>query len=215
MSLRRLGLTGRAKAPRPRWIMAGSAGFVGGILLLAWAIHPGTTGSFAFLGGQSTGPSGLPPGASGGGQLSVGACAAEESNASLTQIIVHLYQGNGNTSGSGSGLSYQGPPGPNAYPSEAVAEQNVIDGWQSVCQSPAYSSLVNQWGAPNFPVNALAQNQTGVYEFVAAISWQAPNSSCSQTWGDGCTGSAEWLINVASGTVTGPTTSYTSPQPAI
>lgn len=215
MSFTGFARTGRARRARPRWVIAGPTGVVVGLLLLAWAFHPGMTGSFAFLGGHGTGPSGLPPGVSGGNQLSAAACAAEESNASLTQIIVHLYQGNGNTSGSGSGLIYQGPPGPSAYPSEATAEQNVIDGWQSVCQSTAYGSLVQEWGPPNYPVNALAQNQTGVYEFVAAVTWQAPNSSCSQTWGDGCTGSAQWLINVASGTVTGPTTSYTSPQPAI
>jgi hypothetical protein len=133
-----------------------------------------------------------------------------ETNATLGQSVVHLYQGNGNTSGSGSGLINQGPPGPSAYPNESVAEVNVIAGWHAVCGSTPYFDLVQEWGAPNFPINALAQNHTGIYEEVVAVNWQAPSTSCPPDPNSGgqCMGTAEWLINVASGAVTGPTISF-------
>jgi hypothetical protein len=146
----------------------------------------------------------------GAGHLSYSTCANEESNATLIQLVVYLYEGNGNASGSGSGLINQGPPGPSAYPPEAVAESNVIAGWHAVCQSSVYYALVQQWGAPNYPINANAQNHSGVYEEVVAVTWQATNSSCapnSNPHGP-CMGTAQWLINVASGAVSGPTTTY-------
>ena len=146
--------------------------------------------------------------------LGPAACAAQEPNASIEEIIVHLYEGNGNASGPGSGLIDQGPPGPSAYPSEAAALANLIAGWQAVCESAAYYDLIQEWGAPTYPINALAQNGTGVYEAVVGVTWQAPSSFCSSVSSGSCVGSAQWLVNVASGSVTGPTTSYYSPQPA-
>lgn len=161
----------------------------------------------------SSGPFGAASSAS-GAHLSPAACAGQESNASIEEIIVHLYVGNGNASGPGSGLIDQGPPGPSAYPTESAALTNVIAGWQAVCESAAYYELVQKWGAPSPPINALAQNGSGVYETVVGVTWAAPSSSCWSVSSGGCVGSAEWLINVASGLVTGPTTTYYSPQPA-
>ena len=214
MAPRRIGPGGMGKASRRMWFFAGGVVVLSGVLILAFAIHLGMIQSLTYFGSPSSGQSPTSPGGSAQGQLSAAECAAQESNASLTQIIVHLYQGNGNSSGSGSGLIYQGPPGASAYPSESVAGLNVINGWQSVCESAPYYSLVQQWGAPSYPVNALAQNQTGVYELVVAVTWAASATSCSQAWNGDCMGSAQWLINVASGAVTGPTTSFFSPQPA-
>jgi hypothetical protein len=191
-------------------LLAAAAGVVVGIMILSMAVHPAMVNPATFFGGLGPGPSNTAGNNSSGPHLSAAECATEEPNASLIQDVVHLYEGNGNASGSGSGLINQGPPGPSAYPSESVAESNVINGWLAVCESSAYYTLVGQWGAPNYPINANAQNQSGVYEEVAAVTWQAPASSCVPTSNPGgpCMGTAEWLINVASGEVSGPKTSF-------
>jgi hypothetical protein len=146
--------------------------------------------------------------------LSAAQCAADESNATLIQGIFYLYQGNGNASGSGSGLINQGPPGIGAYPSESVAESNVINGWLVICQSSTFYGLVQQWGPQNNTWDGLHQNSTGVYEDVFAVTWTAPDASCSPNPGPNgnCFGSVVWLVNVASGAVAGPNTSFWAPR---
>jgi len=181
-----------------------------GILILSFALHPGTLNAGTLFGTPATGPLSTPPANSSGPHLNATECAAEEPNVSLIQIIVNLYQGNGNATGSGAGLIYQGPPGPSAYPSESVAESNVIAGWQAVCESSAYFALVQQYGVPPDPINALDHNHTGVYEDVVAIYWQAPAASCGANASStgSCVGAAEWRIHIASGAVSGPKTSF-------
>jgi hypothetical protein len=159
-------------------------------------------------------PAALFDGPASGPHVTAAQCAADDSNATLIQGIVNLYQGNGNTSGSGSGLINQGPPGFGAYPTESVAETNVIDGWLSICQSSAFYGLVQQWGPQNNTWDGLDQNSTGVYEFVFTVTWTAPDASCTPNPrpNGNCYGSAVWLVNVASGSVAGPNTSFWSPR---
>ncbi|MCI4319266.1 MAG: hypothetical protein L3K23_03925 [Thermoplasmata archaeon] len=212
--------SGGVRAPRAVWrsrLLAGSVGVVIAILFLTSAAHASVFSPAVLFGKPQSGPLSPPQTSSSGPHFSATTCTAKVSNATLTQGIVHLYEGNGNTSGSGSGLINQGPPGVGAYPRESVAVLNVVNGWLAVCESPAYYALVHQWGDPSFPWNALAQNSSGIYEYVIAVNWQAPATSCPANSNSGapCMGSAEWLINVASGMVSGPKTWYWAIQPAL
>src|SRR5580700_7224472 len=112
-------------------------GIVLGVILLTMSTH-GTLNPAALFEGPAS-----------SAHLSPAECAADDSNATLILGVVHLYQGNGNASGSGSGLINQGPPGFGAYPTESVAETNVVNGWLSICQSSAFYALVQQWGLQN------------------------------------------------------------------
>lgn len=177
---------------------------------------------FGFLAGSPTQwarPSaGSPPGGPLSGlHLDAAQCALIVSNASLTLGIVHLYQGNGNTSGPGSGLIDQSPPGPSAYPSESLATANVENGWIAVCTSTSFYPLEHEWGSQNASWSGLDQNLSGTYEYVFTVEWQAPPASCPASpagQGAPCMGTAQWLVNVASGEVSGPTGSFWAPQPA-
>jgi|HubBroStandDraft_4_1064222.scaffolds.fasta_scaffold107588_2 hypothetical protein len=182
--------------------MGAVLGIVVGVLLLTMSTH-GTLDPTALFDGPAS-----------SANLSPAQCAADDSNATLIEGIVHLYQGNGNTSGSGSGLINQGPPGFGAYPSESAAETNVINGWLSICQSSAFYGLVQQWGPQNNTWDGLDQNSTGVYEDVFTVTWTAADASCTPNPGPNgtCFGSAVWLVNVASGVVAGPNTSFWAPQ---
>lgn len=142
--------------------------------------------------------------------LTAATCSSIESNSTLAQGIVYLYDGNGNASGPGSGLINQSPPGPSAYPPESTAVTNVVTGWTSICTSSSFFTLEQRWGARNASWSGLARNSTGIYEFVVTIGWQAAATQCTPFHSE-CLGSAEWLINVASGAWSGPTTTYVSP----
>ncbi|MCI4317435.1 MAG: hypothetical protein L3J96_02760 [Thermoplasmata archaeon] len=177
-------------------------GILLGVLLLTMGTH-GTINPAVLFGAPS--PS---------AHLSAAQCAADDSNATLIEGVVYLYQGNGNASGSGSGLINQVPPGFGAYPSESVAEINVINGWLSICQSSAFYELVQQWGPQNNTWDGLDQNSTGVYEDVFTVTWNAPGSSCTPNPGpnEDCFGAEVWLLNVASGAISGPAPSFYAPQ---
>jgi hypothetical protein len=157
------------------------------------------------------------PGSSTAARLSYAVCTEMDSNNTLATGVLHLYQGNGNASGPGAGLIDRTPPGRGAYPSESVADGNVINGWRSICESQPFAALIQQWGPQTNPWNGLAQNSSGIYEFVFTVNWPAPASSCptlpSPT--NACTGTAEWLVNVASGNVSGPSTTYWTARPAV
>jgi len=146
-------------------------------------------------------------------QLSSEECSKIESASNLSAGIVNLYYGDGNQTGPGSGLINQSPPGPSAYPNESTAVANVENGWTSVCTSNAFFAGEHRWGPANASWSGLARNSTGIYEYVITIHWQADPSQCSPSYGS-CLGSTVWLVNVASGVVSGPTTTYVSPQPA-
>jgi hypothetical protein len=148
-----------------------------------------------------------------GGHLSVAECSQIESNSNLSATVSYLYYGNGNRTGSGSGLIDQSPPGPSAYPSESTAVTNVVSGWGTVCTSNAFFVLEQRWGSQNASSSGLDRNSTGIYEDQFTIDWVASASQCAPLFGD-CLGSAEWLVNVASGGVSGPNTTFVSPQPA-
>ena len=215
---RQFGAARQTRLGKGAVLVVGAAVVLIGILLVSGSLQLATLRSATLFGGVAPGPLTPPTTNTSGPHLSAAQCLAEEPNASLVQIVVHIYEGNGNASGPGSGLINQGPPGASAYPSEATAEANMINGWSAVCESAAYYALVQQWGAPNYPVNALAQNRTGIYEGVVAVSWSAPLSACPsnqtsspRSTGE-CFGIAQWLINVASGVVSGPTTTYFSPR---
>lgn len=154
---------------------------------------------------------------SSGPHVSAAACAILESNATLEAGIVNLYPGDGNATGSGSGLIDQSPPGPAAYPNESTAEAHVIAGWHAICFSAAYYAFTQPWGVSNNTWNALAQNGSGVYEFVFAVTWPANASSCPPTSDPvgPCTARETWLVNVASGGLTGPKTDYFQVHAAI
>ncbi|HUJ77553.1 MAG TPA: hypothetical protein VLX64_00960, partial [Thermoplasmata archaeon] len=81
--------------------------------------------------------------------LSLAECSQIESSTNLTAGIVHLYYGDGNRTGPGSGLINQSLPGPSAYPPEDVAVANVEGGWNSVCTSHAFYVLEQRWGPQN------------------------------------------------------------------
>jgi len=171
-----------------------------GILILGANADPGILD----LGGaNSSGP-----------RMTAAACAAIDSNATLIQGTTYLYQGDGNASGSSSGLINQGPPGFSAYPTESVAESNVIDGWLSICESSDFYGLVQSHGPQNNTWDGLDQNATGVYEDVFTITWTAADTSCTPNPGPNgdCFGSEVWLVNVASGQVSGPSSSFWFPQ---
>jgi hypothetical protein len=217
MRLRRSGALREPGSARNRWLLAASVGAAIAILVLAVVVRPSSLGPLILFGKPSSDASDPPVANATGVGFDAPKCAAMVSNATLVQSIVHLYLGNGNTSGSGSGLIQQGPPGIGAYPSESTAESNVIIGWLTVCESSAYHDLVQQWGAPDYPFNALAQNGSGIYEFVIALTWEAPTTDCAGNLNSSgpCMGTAEWLINVASGAVSGPQTSFWEPQVAM
>jgi hypothetical protein len=184
----------------PRALFGGVVGVAIGVLILGANANPGMLG----LGGAN----------SSGADLTAAECAAIDSNATLTQGVFYLYQGDGNVSGSGSGLINQGPPGFSAYPSESVADSNVINGWLSICESSAFYGLVQAHGPQNNTWDGLDQNASGVYEDVFTVTWNAPASACTPNPvpnGD-CIGTEGWLINVASGAVTGPRASFWVPQ---
>lgn len=152
--------------------------------------------------------------ASSGGHLSAATCSKIESSSNLSAGVYFLYYGNGNRTGLGSGLINQSPPGPSAYPPEASAVANVARGWQSVCTSASFYTLEQRWGPTNASWSALARNTSGIYEDVITITWEANPSQCSPNYGE-CLGTVTWTVNVASGAVAGPISTYDSPRPAI
>lgn len=170
----------------------------------------GTGAGVALLGIVTLVPASLWAPGSTGAHLSAATCSTIESNASLAAGVAFLYYGNGNRSGPGSGPIDQSPPGRSAYPPEPVAVANVVGGWDSICTSGAFFVLEQHWGPQNASWSGLARNGTGIYEFEITIGWQAAASLCNPYHGE-CIGSAEWLLNVASGAVSGPNTTYVSP----
>lgn len=195
MSYPRFRLRGRRGALSSNYRVAAILGVVAGVALVGMV----TLSPYS--------PWGPGPSAA---QLSTAECSRIESTANLSGGIVHLYYGNGNRTGPGSGLINQSPPGLMAYPNESTAVANVVNGWTTVCTSHDFYELEKQWGPTNASWSGLAQNRTGIYEYVITIDWQAGSSQCTPNHGY-CIGTAEWLVNVASGAVSGPSTNFVSP----
>jgi hypothetical protein len=183
----------------PIYLVSAILGIVAGILLIGVVTLP----TFSTW---QTGSSGA--------SLSAADCSKIESSSNLTAGINNLYYGNGNKTGLGSGLINQSPPGPSAYPPESTAVANVVNGWNSICTSHPFYVLEQRWGAKNATWSGLDQNQTGIYEYVFTIDWQATATQCTPFYGY-CMGSAEWLVNVASGSISAHNTTFVSPQPGI
>jgi hypothetical protein len=138
-------------------------------------------------------------------------CAQLNGTEGFYSVVKSLYEGHGNGSGPGNGPIYSTPPGPAAYPSEAVAQAQVVRAWYSLCQSSAYNRLVQEWGAQSASGSgATVRNATGIFELTGYIDWQAAHDSCvsmgNESWP--CYGFGTWLINVATGAYAGPVTTF-------
>jgi hypothetical protein len=131
-------------------------------------------------------------------------CAMLNSNASLNGTYDGVYSQLPNESGTAGPNSTQ-PLGQSGYPNETTGDRELITAWVSICDSPAFTALYEEWGPSSLEGGAELQGNghyTTFYDFVYHASCSNPSVK-----GDGgCEYFTTWYVDLVTGNVTGPIT---------
>lgn len=182
------------------------AALLGLTTLALLAVGAPLAGPMAHVAGGSTGSYASPAGARLSPTVSAGpTCAAINSNGSLNATYTQTYDGLPATQTDSAGAPYNttAEQGKNAYPNLTTGDRQLVDAWNSICGSAAYTALYDQWGPSSiFSGGQLLSN--GFYQVNFGFSYHASCSNSTDNSSSACQWSSTWYVNLSGGQLTGP-----------
>ena len=136
-------------------------------------------------------------------------CTSLNSNASLNETYLTIYDGVNNLSQNWSPAPNESrPANQSEYPNAPTGEQQLDSAWTTICESPAYGALYAEWGFSS-TFSGFQLDPNGFYDVNFGFVYHASCTNSSRLPGpnqSSCEYFTTWFVNASSGAIAGPLT---------
>jgi hypothetical protein len=133
-------------------------------------------------------------------------CAAINSNQSLQSTYAGIYENlpsgsTNSTNGPPSNPNKTSSPGQSSYPNVTTGTQQLVNAWISICDSPAYTALYEQWGPTHTFGGSQLNGTTGHFQTFYGFNYPTP---CTASGNSSCGYATTWYVDLVTGNISGP-----------